>query len=376
MSLPSLKGSEPRCSALIDLSALRHNARVCQDFAGPSAGIMAIVKADAYGHGLERVVTALSDQVDCFGVACFREAVRARHASGTDQPILILSPALREEYEGIVSGRYSASVSTIEEIETYEKVAKSLREKAKLHLIVDTGMGRMGVIPDHFSDLIDLINAAEFCELEGLATHFPSADEDEAFTLSQIEQFSYLLNTVKLAEGNKIHLANSAGLIGYSDKTPFAALVRPGLALYGVSPLPEQAKEIRPALSFRTKVTLVRELPAGCGISYGRTFVTDSSTRVATLAAGYGDGYPRHLSGKGADVLIRGTRCPLLGRVTMDQIVVDVSHLETTQPGDEAILIGSQGDESITASEVAEKAGTIPWELFTGITPRVERFYV
>ena len=234
----------------------------------------------------------------------------------------------------------------------------------------------MGVIPDHFSDLIDLINAAEFCELEGLATHFPSADEDEAFTLSQIEQFSYLLNTVKLAEGNKIHLANSAGLIGYSDKMPFAALVRPGLALYGVSPLPEQAKEIRPALSFRTKVTLVRELPAGCGISYGRTFVTDSSTRVATLAAGYGDGYPRHLSGKGADVLIRGTRCPLLGRVTMDQIVVDVSHLETTQPGDEAILIGSQGDESITAAEVAEKAGTIPWELFTGITPRVERFYV
>ncbi|MCG8598787.1 MAG: alanine racemase [Verrucomicrobiales bacterium] len=375
MPLSPLEGSGPRCSAEIDLSALRHNVRTCQEISGPDSGVMAVVKADAYGHGLKPVVAALESEVDWFGVANLQEAETVRLASPEGKPVLILSPALPDEYRRIVSGRHSACVSTVEEIESYDEVAGALRGKAKLHLAVDTGMGRMGVSPGHFKELVQKIEASENCVLEGVGSHFPSADEDVDFTVKQIESFARLLKSVSLPANTVVHLANSAGLIGFSEKMPFTTLSRPGLAIYGVSPLPGRANELRPALKWKARVTLVRELPAGWGVSYGRTFVTEKPMQVATLSAGYGDGYPRHASGNGADVLINETRCPILGRVTMDQIVVDVSHLQNVSRGEEAILIGSQGDEIISAAEIAEKAGTIPWEIFTGLTARVERAY-
>lgn len=365
-----------RCWAEIHLDALRHNARVCQNILGNRADLMAIVKADAYGHGLERVVTALVNEVDWFGVANVREAMRARTAAASEVPILILSPAVSEEIPLIVEGRFSASVSTIAEVEAFSREAEQQGVVAKIHAVADTGMGRMGARPEQFGDLVRAIEAASHCELEGVETHFPSADEDEDFTAKQIEAFHELLKPLHLPENCKIHLGNSAGLLAFQDRTPFANLARPGLALYGISPFLEGQNDLQPALALKTRITLIREIPEGTSISYGRTFISDRPMKVATLGVGYGDGYPRALSGRNADVLIGGQRCPILGRVTMDQIVVDISDLtQSPAVGEMAVLIGNQGNEEITATETATKAGTIPWEVLTGITSRVERVY-
>lgn len=338
---------------------------------------MAIVKADAYGHGLDRVAAALAEEVDWFGVANVREALRARAAAANDIPILILSPAVPDEVPAIVEGRFSACVSTREEVRRYGDAAAERSLPARLHAVADTGMGRMGARPEDFADLVAAIRETDNCELEGVETHFPSADEDPDFTRSQIAVFQRLLPDLDLPADCRVHLGNSAGLIAFQNETPRADLVRPGLALYGVSPLADSDAELRPVLHLKTRVTLVREIPEGTGISYGRTFISERPMRVATLGVGYGDGYPRHLSGEGAEVLVRGHRCRLLGRVTMDQIVVDVTHLD--QPpivGETAVLIGADRDEWLTATELASKAGTIPWEILTGITSRVERIPV
>lgn len=337
---------------------------------------MAIVKADAYGHGLEHVVTALANEVEWFGVANVREAQRTRVAAGSEVPVLILSPPTPGEIEAIVTGRFSASVSTPEEIVAFAAAAEKLKIDAKLHAVADTGMGRMGAQGEAFQDLAKQISETPGCLLEGLETHFPSADEEPDFTTDQIKDFQRLIKSIDRDEHCEIHLGNSAGLLGFHDATPFATLTRPGLALYGISPFEEKNSTLRPALSLKSQITLVREIPAGTSISYGRTFIAEKPMRVATLGVGYGDGYPRHLSGADMDVLIQGTRCRLLGRVTMDQIVIDISHLEEVPAcGEEVILIGRQGEEEITVSEMAKKAGTIPWEILTGITSRVERVY-
>lgn len=366
----------PRCWAEIDLAALRHNAARLQSLMGDSGGLMAIVKADAYGHGLPAVVEALAELVAWFGVANYREARRAREAAGGKAVgILVLGPATPAEVGPLVSEGFSASVSLPSEVAAYAAAAVRLGKRARLHAVVDTGMGRMGALPEDFAALVEAIRHDPHCLLEGIATHFPSADEDEPFTRAQIARFREIVERIAPEPGCLVHLGNSAGLIGFQRETPFANLARPGLSLYGVSPLPEIEVDLRPVLSLKTRVTLVREVPAGTGISYGRTYVTDRPARVATLAAGYGDGYPRSLSGQGADVLVGGKRCPLLGRVTMDQIVVDVTGLAKVEAGNEAVLIGRQGDEAIPAAELAKKAGTIPWEILTGITRRVVRVY-
>ena len=352
--------------------------KVCRELAGDACGIMAIVKAEAYGHGLREVVASLSDLVEWFGVANFREALEARDAAGNRNPhILILSPATPDEIEAIVTNGFSGSVSLASEVDAYADAASRLGTLAHLHAVVDTGMGRMGCPPSDFAALVDRIRKSPHCHFEGVDTHLASADEDSDFTLAQIEKFRALLAEVSLPGTCLVHLGNSAGLIGFHPFTPFATLTRPGLALYGVSPLPETAVNLKPVMRLKTRVTLVRCIQPGTGISYGRTFIADREMTVATLAVGYGDGYSRHLSGKGTEVLIAGQRCPLLGRVTMDQIVVDVSHLNTSvESGDEVVLVGSQGSDEITVSELAVKADTIPWEILTGITNRVERVYL
>lgn len=365
----------PRCVASIDLGALRYNAAVCASLAGPRCGILAIVKADAYCHGIHEVVAALAGTVRGFGVANLGEARKAREAAGDRAGlILVLSPATPEEVPCLVAEGFSGAVSTSEEVEAYATAAATLGIPAKIHAVADTGMGRMGSLPDHFAELVRSIHEHPACTLEGIASHFPSADEDAEYTRNQIARFRDLVDSLG-QEDCEVHLANSAGLIGFSKEIPFATLARPGLALYGVSPLPEAGVDLHPVMTLRTRVGLVREVPAGTGISYGRTFISGRPMIIATLAAGYGDGYPRHLSGAGAEVLIKGKRCPLLGRVTMDQIVVDVSDAGPVQAGDEAILMGRQGSETITADELAAKAGTIPWEILTGITSRVVREY-
>ena len=370
-----------RCWAEIDLEALRHNAEVCREAVRPGCAIMAIVKAGGYGHGLSAVARALDDRVESFGVATLGEARQLSEALGTGSAkrVLVLSPLLPDEREEAVAAGYAVPVSNLEEVTDYAAAAQRAGVIALVHAVVDTGMGRMGAAPAVFPELVQAVRETEGLALDGIASHFPSADEDETFSRSQLAAFQDLVTSLNLAPGTRVHLGNSAGLLRFGEAMEFTNEVRPGLALYGISPVPGLApgERLRPAMAWKTRVTLVREIEAGDSISYGRTFIADRPLRTATLAAGYGDGYLRALSGQGTEVLIGGRRCPLLGRVTMDQVVVDVSGVPETEAvaGAEVVLMGTQGEESISAVELAEKAGTIPWEILTGITGRVARVY-
>ncbi|MEM7145971.1 MAG: alanine racemase, partial [Verrucomicrobiota bacterium] len=268
--------------------------------------------------------------------------------------------------------------SSLTEAQHLNDLAASQPDPLPVHLKIDTGMGRIGFLPDQLqSSLNNLLNLPAL-HVAGLASHLPSADEDPDFTHDQITRFHDTVHSLKNTTptlDTHLHIHNSAGLLGDYD-TNTCTLARPGLMLYGVSPIPDQQHRLLPVLTLKSRVTLVRNLPAGHSISYGRTYITQNPTRAATIAVGYGDGYPRHLSGQNTDVLIAGQRCPLLGRVTMDQINVDVTHLPNPpSPGDEVVLIGTQEPETILAAEIAEKAGTIPWEILTRLTPRVTKLY-
>jgi alanine racemase len=337
---------------------------------------MAIVKANAYGHGAVPVARALMDDVAMFGVANLAEAEELRDG-GITAPILLLSACLPQEEEQVLRRSLHLCVSTREEAVALDALAARLGVKVHAHAVVDTGMGRMG-FPEHAWDagtIEKLLSLPHFI-WEGIASHLPSPDEDVAFTRAQIATFARCVDTARVAgmQPRWVHTANSAGLLAYPEQRDVCNLVRPGLMLYGISPLPEHQPLLRPVLSWKTRITLIRELPPGHGVSYGRTFVTPRRTKVATLACGYADGFPRQVSGNGAGVLIRGQRCPVLGRVTMDQMMVDVTELaEPALVGDEAVLLGNQGTGSISAVELAQQAGTIAWHVFTGITTRVAR---
>ncbi len=334
---------------------------------------MGVVKADAYGHGIEQVVPALSSLVDWFGVANLSEATKVRALAGKT-PIMILGAALPAEWEAIKQGGFVPVISTMEEARGFASPRHGT--PFGVHLAVDTGMGRIGVWEGEALALAREIRAVPGVELQGVCSHFPSADEDDAFTLAQSNRFAQLAGDLR-AEGlvrGPAHIVNSAGLIAHPEAG--ADLCRAGLALYGVSPGVGFAGRLRPVLSWKTRVSLVRTVGAGRGISYGRTFITPCAMRVATLSVGYADGYQRHLSGRGAEVLIEGVRCPVLGRVTMDQIVVDVSACPCAVPGSEAVLLGVQEGCAVSAADLARWAGTIPWEIFTGIGSRVGRLAV
>jgi len=361
-----------RCWAEISPEALKHNIATIRSMIAPSVKVMAVVKADAYGHGLSGVARLLDNDVDLFGVACLKEGQEIR-TTGARSDIVILSPALPDERPAIVAEKFIPSISTLDEAARYAECISS-GASLSIHFVIDTGMGRMGLWKEEIPPVIEVIRKMPQFRVDALASHLPASNEDIDHTGEQLAQFE---NEAKhlLAIDTPAAVLNSAGVFGFGHMTKPGDIVRIGLPLYGVSPLPNYQPRFRPAMTLKTRVTLVRTLGPGRSISYGRTFVTPRTMTVATLGAGYGDGFDRHLSGQGADVLIRGARCPLLGRATMDQIMVDVSHLDSVQPGDEVVLIGRQGAEEILATELATKAGTIAWEIFTGITRRVTRLY-
>ena len=376
----SFAPTPPRSWAEIDLSAVRHNAEAARRRTG--CAVMAIVKANAYGHGAVAVARALSGIVTMFGVANLHEAEELRDA-GVTEPILLLSACLPEEEELALRKGFHVCASTLQEAAAMDALAARLGVKAHAHVVVDTGMGRMGFLEEAWraENLTALLSFRNIV-WEGMASHLPSPDEDEPFTQDQISRFCACVTVARAADLNPrwIHTANSAGLLGYAEQKAACNIVRPGLMLYGIDPLEgtgiESGGGLQRVMTWKTRITLIRELPPGHGVSYGRTEILQRPTMVATLASGYADGYPRQASNKGAEVLIHGTRCRLLGRVTMDQIMVDVTNLEQpAQVGDEVVLLGSQGAECITATELAQKAGTISWHIFTGITARVERSY-
>lgn len=361
--------SPPRAWAEIDLAALRRNLSVARESGG--AEVMSVVKASAYGHGLEKVAKVFADDGVAFlGVANVGEARRIRDA-GIDARIYLLGATWDAERAEIVAQNWTPCLSSIAEADHFNQLAGATGRRLNVHLAIDSGMGRGGFLIQELSETMPVLERMVHLEIEGIGSHLPSADEDEVFTRRQIEDFRNLINSLG-GEGRFKwrHLLNSAGLLGYDSD--LCNLTRPGLMLYGASPLAEHQGKLSTVMSLKSRVTLARWLPAGHGISYGRDFVTPKATKVATVGIGYGDGYPRHLSGKGAEVFVGGLRCPVLGRVTMDQIMIDVSAAPDVMEGDEVELFGSH----IPVVEVAEKAGTIAWEIFTGITTRVTRVYV
>lgn len=334
---------------------------------------MAVVKADAYGLGMETVAPTLAAAgVDAFAVATLDEA-REVQALAAERPVYLLSPALPEERTAAVAADFHLipAVSSLEEAADFSRLALAVGRRIPIHFVVDTGMGRMGSALDDAGRVVAEIQATAALPgvwLDSVASHFPSADEDGVFTARQLVRYRELLDALAragLAIGRH-HVANSAGAM--TQPRAVREWVRAGLMLLGVSPVAAKQALLREAITWKARVVLTRTLPAGHGVSYGRTFVTDRPTRVATLAVGYADGYPRHLSGQSAWVWLGGRRCPLLGRVTMDLIMVEAP--DDVRPGDTATLLGGQGPG---AAEAALRAGTIPYEIFCGLGRRVAR---
>lgn len=355
----------------IDHAALSHNLEVIRKLAG-DAGIMAIVKANAYGHGLNEVATTLRKGIAIFAVASLGEALQL-HKTEKSKPILLLSAALPNEYPEIARHGFIPTISSIEEALAFSQAASRVKKKPsylpQIHFKIDTGMGRLGADPSEAYKILQSITKMPLI-LHSISTHLPCADSNTALTKVQLKRFEVILAELQpLVSGIPVHALNSAGAILHPDHT--RDFVRIGLLLYGVSPLPKLQNLLKPVLSWKAAVTFVHNLPKGHGISYGSSFITSRNMKVAVLPAGYADGYPRQLSGRGAAVLLNGKRCPLLGRVTMDQIIVDVSRAGKIKIGDEAVLVGTQLGKSITATEVATRSETIPWHLFCGITARV-----
>ncbi|HWL53010.1 MAG TPA: alanine racemase [Chthoniobacteraceae bacterium] len=369
-----------RCWAEIDLDALRHNVAAIRAALAPGTGLTAVLKANAYGHGLAPVAEALHDRVEAFAVASVAEALTLRGAV-PEAPVMILGPVLPEEREWVVAHGFYPMISSQEEAAAFAALVPEGEEPLDVHLAVDTGMGRIGVWKTGAVAVAEAIAAMPQLRLAGVSTHLPVADDDPERTQEQLARWRHLIAEMEAAgvKPPMVHALNSAGVIRYGlgeGEESNGNLVRTGLMLYGIAPVPEFQPQLEPVLTWKTRVSLVRKIPQGRSISYGRTFIAPSPMKVATLAAGYGDGYFRHLSNVGAAVLIGGKRCPVLGRVTMDQTVVDVSHLPEVAVGDEVVLIGRQGEERLLATEVAAWAGTIAWELFTAITGRVRRVYL
>jgi len=350
-----------RTWAEIDLSAIRHNLGVVRKKIGPRPGILAVVKSNAYGHGMAETAGAIADQVELFGVANIEEA---RGLAGLGRDIMLLSPSLPAERREALERRCIATVSSAPEAAEFAG--------GRINFKVDTGMGRIGCWQDQAVEELRAMVNLKNVELHSISTHLPSADEDEADTLTQLSRFAELATVFRqIAPRAKIHVLNSAGILRFSDHAH--DLVRPGLMLYGSAYPAEFQSALRPALTWKARVVLVRELGPGRSVSYGRTFTTTRPSRIASIAVGYADGFPRQASGRGAEVLIGGHRCPVLGRVTMDLILVDVTAVPEIETGEAAVLIGRQDREEIFARDLAEQSGTISWDIFTGIKGRVKK---
>jgi alanine racemase len=360
-----------RCWAEIDRSALRHNAKVVRERIG-SAELLAVVKANGYGHGMVEVAQALAEDAQLFGVANLEEATELRAA--LLHPIIILGPALPEERSTIAERGFIPSISTLEEAQDYDRMAPGVQ--VAINFKVDTGMGRMGAPEGEAPEVFKKVSGFPHIKIHSVSTHLPVSNEDAEYTRDELLRFGKIVKQFRaVARADfKAHVLQSAGVLAFAD--PLFDIVRAGNILYGISPLPEFQKLFKPAMTWKTRIALVRDMPKGSSISYGRTFITPRKMRIATLSAGYADGYPRHLSNRDAAVLVRGQRCALLGRVTMDLMMIDVSNVEDVQAGDEVVLMGRDGNEQVSCGELAERAGTITWEITTRIGSRVRRVYV
>lgn len=369
--------------ATIDLGAIAHNVSAIKAHVGAAVEVIAVVKANGYGHGaIAAARAALRGGATRLAVARVGEGIELRRA-GITAPILVMTYTPPEAADAVIGANLTAAVSDWDVAQALWARANALGRAVTVHLKVDTGMGRFGLLPDEVAPFVSQVMALPpGLDLEGLFTHLAVADEisasSQAYTRQQLATFKAASDAITAA-GHRIrlrHAANSAAMMTLPDS--YFEAVRPGIAIYGMNPSDEVTAPftLRPALALKSRVARVRTLPPGSSISYGRTFVTERPTPVALIPAGYGDGYRRLISNRGGAVLIRGRRAPIAGRVCMDAFVVDVSGIAGVQRDDEVVLIGAQGDERITAEEVARWGQTVNYDVTTSILPRVKRIYI
>lgn len=402
MSLPFNEqlppGLLPQTRVVVDLGAVAHNIRGLKRFLSPETKFMAVVKADAYGHGAVQVArTVLENGTDWLAVARISEALELREA-GIDGPILLFGDVLPEQVPFLAAHDIRVTLTCLETARVIAAAAKGNNNTLKVHVKVDTGMGRLGILHDQFatpdqfikpdsslasplqcSEEILAIHNLKGIEIEGIYTHLANADaRDKAHTQRQISRFELLVKELaqKGLAPPVIHAANSAALIDMPQA--HFNMVRPGIAIYGLWPSGETDQTrvcLKPAMSIRSKIIHLKTVSKGFKISYGSTHVTQISTCIATIPIGYADGYNRRLSSKG-EMIVRGSKARITGRVCMDFTMIDVGHIPDCRPGDEVIIMGSQGNETISADDIARTIGTINYEITASLTKRMPICYI
>ncbi len=363
--------------AEINLNALRNNVRRICERVHP-AEVMAVVKANGYGHGAIPVAqTSLSAGATQLGVALLEEGNELRRAQ-IDAPILVFGGFFENQIDSFIANNLQFTIYDLRLAEIVSRRAQALDRKAQAHVKIDTGMGRVGLLPNEAVEGILAMAKLPNLELFGLCTHFASSDSsDKSHANRQLEQFKAIVQqlTHYALRFKYLHTANSGAILDLPQS--HFNLVRPGVMMYGYYPSNETSEPIplEPAMSLRTQIIFVKRVPAGTFISYGQTFQTRQATTIATLPIGYADGISRRFSNN-FEVLVRGRRCPLVGRVCMDQIMIDLGDMQDVQAGEEVVLLGKQGDEEISIYEWCQRLETIPYEVTCGISRRVVRIYV
>ena len=377
--------------AEIDLKSIAHNIKELRRITHPDARLMGVVKANGYGHGaIEVARCALQNGAEVLGVARVEEGMRIREA-GIEVPILIFGYTIPELTADLLEYDLTQTVYTCASAQELSQTATALKKKIKIHLKVDTGMGRLGLLPQNFQrDNSGTLNAVAIeeslaiagldgLELEGIFTHFATADSaDKTYAEDQLDLFMNFLNRLRKAglEPPVRHAANSAALIDMPQS--HLDMVRPGIASYGLYPSDEVNKKhvlLKPAMALKARIIHLKKVPAGFKVSYGSTHQTPKATTIATIPIGYADGLNRLLSSSG-QMLVHGQRAPIIGRVCMDLTMLDVGHIDNVQMGDEVVIFGQQGSDSITVDEIASSLNTINYEIVSTITDRVPRVYL
>lgn len=367
-----------RARALIDLDAVRHNFHEVRCLTGKAVKIWPAVKSNGYGHGAVPVVRALVEAgADGFCVATPEEAQEIGPVSG-GMPVLLLGAAYTEDIPSILALGVETTIVDVSFAQELSMHACKSGRRVRVHLKMDTGMGRIGVPTDSAVEVACEINRLPGLELVGLMTHFPSSDErDLTFAWSQAALFNEVCNTIQCLTKQHLnrHAANTGAILGLPDA--YFDTVRPGIMIYGCFPSSEvvRSANLQPVMTLSSRISFLKDTPAGMSVSYGRTWTTRRPSKIATVNIGYGDGLPRSLSNKGV-ALVHGQNVPIVGRVCMDQTMLDVTDIPTVSIGDDVVFWGKQGDTVLHAEQVAEAVGTIAYELTCGVTCRVPRVYI
>lgn len=366
-----------RSFACIDLTAIKENFDALKSLVRPETKVMAVMKADAYGHGAVRVAKTLEGKADYFAVADIEEALELRE-NGIENPVLILSYTSLYQYEILINNNLIPTIYSLEDASRLSAVSVKLGKKCVVHIAVDTGMNRVGFVDSPESaDIIEKISCLPNIEVEGIFTHFACADsKDKTSALAQKERFDTFIRLLE-SKGVDIplkHCCNSAATIDFDSHYN---MVRIGISLYGLYPSDEVMEErvaLKPAMEVISHIIHIKDVEAGVGIGYGHTYVTSEKRKIATVCIGYADGFSRAFSNKGY-VLIRGKKAPVIGRVCMDQIMVDITDIDGVNVGDYVVIMGENGSETITAEQLGEMCGSFNYEIICTFMPRVVRMY-